>query len=236
MDILHRDELKRGGFAGVREHQLVVGDQLFRALPEVRANWPGTGNFVYLADARFVPNGETGMHPHREVDVISVMVEGRISHAGSLEDGQQLNAFDVQVQRAGGEGLIHNEINPDPVENRMLQLWALPEEAGQPAGYKSYHLERGETRLVYGGPPDQDDTFPARTRIEIGRLRSGDEVRLNGSFLAYLCLGAGTANGIQVKDGDLFKDDQLQFEASEDVLFVLITNNARQRPSLPWAR
>jgi hypothetical protein len=75
--------------------------------------WSGIGNFVYLADARFVPKGETGMHPHREIDVISVMVEGRIAHGGSLEHGQELNPFDVQVQRAGGEGFSHNETNPD---------------------------------------------------------------------------------------------------------------------------
>ena len=226
MEILHRDQLKRGGFAGVREHQLVMGDQLFGSPPAARANWSGIGNFVYLADARFVPRGETGMHPHREVDVISVMVEGRIAHAGSLGDGQQLNAFDVQVQRAGGEGFTHNEINPDPLENRMLQLWALPEEAGQPAGYKTYQLKQGETRLVYGGPADGSDTFPARTRIEIGRLQSGDDLRVAGPFLAYLSLGAGMANGTQVKDGDLFKDDQLRFEATEDALLIVVTSDS----------
>ena len=42
------------------------------------------------------------MHPHKEIDVISVMMEGRVSHEGSLEHGQSLETGQVQVQRAGG--------------------------------------------------------------------------------------------------------------------------------------
>ncbi len=73
MDILHRDDLPRGGFAGLREHRLVMDPSAFgtRADP---GTWAGIGKFIYLADARFLPKGETGMHGHKEVDVISVMV------------------------------------------------------------------------------------------------------------------------------------------------------------------
>jgi hypothetical protein len=224
MEILHRDALKQGGFAGVREHQLVKDNKLFGAPPKPGQGWSGIGNFVYLADARFIPHGETGMHPHKEVDVISVMVSGRISHAGSLEHGQELHAFDVQVQRAGGEGFYHNEINPDPTENRMLQLWVLPEEAGQKAGYKMYQPEQGRMGLVYGGADDQTDTFAAKTRIEIGRLKAGNRVDFSAPFLAYLSLGTGIANGLEVKAGHLFKDNRLDFEAKEDALLIVITN------------
>ena len=75
--------------------------------------WPGLGNFVYLADAKFIPNGETHLHPHKEIDVISVIVKGRISHEGTLEQGKTLEKNHVQVQRAGGQGFTHNEVNPD---------------------------------------------------------------------------------------------------------------------------
>jgi redox-sensitive bicupin YhaK (pirin superfamily) len=82
-----------------------------------------------------MPHGETRMHAHHEIDVISVMVKGRIAHEGSLQHGQNLSGNDVQVQRAGGEGFSHNEINPDDNWNRMLQLWVLPEVPGQTADY-----------------------------------------------------------------------------------------------------
>ena len=84
-----------------------------------------------LADAKFFPNGETHLHPHKEIDVISVIAEGRISHKGTLEEGTILHVNQVQVQRAGGEGFAHNEVNPDNKENRMIQLWVTPEKSGR---------------------------------------------------------------------------------------------------------
>ncbi len=101
MEILRRDTLNQGGFAGVREHRMVKAPFAFGPTANNDGSWSGIGNFVYLADARFAPHGETHMHSHHEVDVISVMVEGRIAHQGSLGHGQDLNTHDVQVQRAG---------------------------------------------------------------------------------------------------------------------------------------
>ena len=93
MQILSRDSLPLGGFAGLLEHRVVTDSRVFgKHKSPVTAE--GLGNFVYLADAQFNPKGETGMHPHKEIDVISVMIEGRVSHAGSLEHGKSLEAGD----------------------------------------------------------------------------------------------------------------------------------------------
>ncbi|VAW46268.1 Pirin, partial [hydrothermal vent metagenome] len=148
---LQRDSLVEGGFAGLLEHRLVKSPRVFGSSANDDGTWPGMGNFVYLADARFMPHGDTRLHSHHEIDVISVMVQGHISHEGSLESGQSLSENDVQVQRAGGEGFSHNEVNPDDSWNRMIQIWVLPEVAGQPASYKVYRLKQGESTRVYGG-------------------------------------------------------------------------------------
>jgi hypothetical protein len=92
MNILHRDDLERGGFAGLREYRLVTDSRLFGGQKSAGA-WDGIGNFVYLADARFLPKGETRLHSHKEIDVISVMVEGRIMHEGSLKHGSKWKAI-----------------------------------------------------------------------------------------------------------------------------------------------
>jgi len=222
MQILHRDDLPRGGFAGLKEHRLVMDEKAWgdRALA---GTWPGLGNFVYLADARFLPKGETKMHSHKEVDVISVMVEGRIAHEGSLEHGQELTGQDVQVQRAGGEGFSHNEVNPDDRENRMLQLWVLPETPGQPASYRLYQPQCGEVARVYGGAEDQEETYHARTVIEAGLPQVGQSVTLNGEAIAYLIKGAGKANGETVAEGDLIRSDGLTFEAAEATQLITVT-------------
>ena len=99
MQILNRDELERGGFADLKETRLVMDRRVFNGRAE-NGTWNGIGNFVYLADAQFLPRGATRLHSHREIDVISVMVEGRIAHEGSMEHGQMMESHHVQAQRA----------------------------------------------------------------------------------------------------------------------------------------
>lgn len=221
MQILHRDNLPLGGFAGLREHRLVMGSKVFARHRDPGA-WDGLGNFVYLADARFLPGGETQLHSHREIDVISVMVEGRIAHEGSLEHGKEMRGTDVQVQRAGGEGFSHNEINPDDTENRMIQLWVLPERPGEPAGYLFYQPGPGGLTRVYGGTTGQKETFHSHTLVDIGLLETGQTASVRGSYLAYLTRGAGLVNGTPVKDGDLVRGEDLAFSATENSRLIIV--------------
>ena len=202
----------------MKEHRLVVD----KRVGGNSNTWDGLGNFVYLADARFLPKGETTMHTHKEIDVISVLVEGRISHEGSLENGRSMAAGQAQAQRAGGEGFSHNEINPDDKENRMIQLWVLPETPGQPAGYKFYDLEQDKVTRIYGGLANQNKTLDSHTVIEVGMLSAGQNVLLTGEFLAYISSGGGDLSGKAIKDGDLIRGSSLNFEATYDDTQVII--------------
>jgi len=218
------NELPQGGFAGLREKQFVVDERVFgkRKKP---ATVNGIGNFVYLADANFTPNGETGMHSHREIDVISVMVDGNISHAGSLEHGGELTAGMVQVQRAGAEGFSHNEINPDDTENHMIQLWVTPDELGEPAGYKAYTPTIGERLHIYGGSKDQTERFYSNTQIEVVNAENEQIVEQAGAVMAYLSKGSGSFNGEMLSARTLVQSDGLKFKASEPSQLILIYAN-----------
>lgn len=223
MEILKRDSLNEGGFAGLKEHRLVKEPKVFGPQENNDGSWPGIGNFVYLADARFMPHGETRMHSHHEIDVISVLVDGRISHEGSLENGKDLVGNDVQVQRAGGEGFAHNEINPDDDWNRMIQLWVLPEQSGQAADYKVYQPVNGELTHIYGGA---NTDFPAQTKIDVALLSNGQNINIDEPFIAYMTRGTGVANDISISDGEMIRGDKLIFKATSDAqLLVIHTHN-----------
>lgn len=225
IDILKRDSLSEGGFAGLKEHRLVKSPQLFGPHENNDGSWPGLGNFVYLADARFMPHGETRMHSHHEIDVISVMVEGQISHEGSLQHGQSLSKNDVQVQRAGGEGFSHNEINPDDDWNRMLQLWVLPEVSGQAADYKVYKPVVGELTRIYGGENNGKTDFPAKTKIDVALLNHAQQIEIDEPFIAYIARGKGLANNQAVEEGDLIRGNAIKFEALGDAQIIIIHTN-----------
>jgi redox-sensitive bicupin YhaK (pirin superfamily) len=169
-----------------------------------------------------MPHGETHMHSHHEIDVISVMVNGSIKHEGSLEHGNDLSRNDVQVQRAGGEGFSHNEINPDGEWNRMIQLWALPEVAGQAADYKVYKPVAGELTRIYGGENNGNTDFPAKTIIDVALLDNGQQIEVNEPFLAYVTRGKGMVNSEPVEEGDLIRGNAIKFKAMEDVQLIVI--------------
>ena len=221
MEIIHRDELHRGGFAGLRETRMVMDQRVFGNRTEP-GTWNGLGNFVYLADAKFLPKGETHLHKHREIDVISVLVEGRIAHEGSLEHGQEMHAGHVQAQRAGGEGFSHNEVNPDDAENRMIQLWVLPERAGDAANYKLYEPQSGELKRIYGGAADQEDTLDSHTLIDVGVLKPEQSISVKGPYAVYLVLGEGVVDGKTVRDGDMLRGEDFEFTASEATQLIVV--------------
>ncbi|MDX1739371.1 MAG: pirin family protein, partial [Alphaproteobacteria bacterium] len=177
------------------------------------------------ADARFQPFGETRMHPHHELDVISVMVEGRISHEGSLEHGASMGPREAQVQRAGGEGFEHNEINPDKTWNRMLQLWVLPETPGERASYKKFKTKKGSTTRIYGGKPGLTASFPAKTSIDVALLNVGQTIVLDGSYYGYLSKGEAEIDGHILEDGDLFKSAKVTLKATKESQLIIIKSN-----------
>lgn len=219
LQILHRDDLKLGGFAGIREHRLVVDPQVFGNNDS--GAWPGIGNFVYLADAKFIPNGETHLHNHKEIDVISVIIEGRIAHEGTLQEGNIIESNQVQVQRAGGEGFAHNEINLEDKENRIIQMWVTPERAGQSADYKSYTLKQGVTR-VYGGDSNQDETISSSTIVDVGLIDANKTISFDGEFLAYVTVGNGILNGEKVSNGDLIRGNDVTFQAESNSQIIIV--------------
>jgi len=221
MNIIRRNSLRRGGFAGLRETRLVMSPRIFRESRESGTS-PGIGRFVYLADARFMPLGETRMHAHKEIDVISVMVEGRIQHEGSMENGRELKAGSVQVQRAGGEGFTHNEINPDDAKNRMIQLWVLPEVSGEPAGYQMFESTSGARTRIYGGSAEQTETFASHTIIEIANLKAGEKLKQTGKCLAYITTGVGEHDGEVLREGHLIESADFNFAASVDSTLIIV--------------
>ncbi|QDO99932.1 pirin family protein [Thalassotalea sp. PS06] len=222
MDILRYADLPLGGFAGLKEKRMVTDERIFGDHKHPKA-FNGIGNFVYLADANFLPFGETGMHPHREIDVISVMVDGRISHAGSMEHGQQLDAGYTQVQRAGGKGFFHNEINPDKSENQMIQLWVLPDNPGEPAGYQVFEPEVGKLQQVYGGDRTQVERFHSNTSIAVANLKAGQSISHAGAAMAYLSKGNGQFNDSKAESRSLYRVEKgIDFTALDDAQLIII--------------
>ena len=137
MYILPEHALDITGFAGVRERVYVMSSQQFNRSGHEDAS-EGLGPYVYLADAHIRPGGSTKMHAHNNIDIITVMLRGELTHQGSLGHGTVLRHGSAQIQYSGQSGFSHNELNTSDAFNRFIQIWVQPD-AATPNHEARYH-------------------------------------------------------------------------------------------------
>jgi redox-sensitive bicupin YhaK (pirin superfamily) len=219
--IIHYDDLPQGGFAGIVERQMVLNPELWRDAKDRTDISHGLGDFIYLALGQFLPNDGAPLHPHNDVDIVSVVFNGSIGHKGTLGDGTSIHAPEVQVQRAG-TGMKHAEYNLNDTPADIAQIWFRPPKIGLDPAYKNFKLSENELTTVLGG---EGGSFDSNMVCKVGYLEAGKEVSLDTPFVALITQGQGTANDISVTKGDLIEGETLQFVAGKNLGLVLIYAN-----------
>ena len=97
-------------------------------------DWRGFGPLLVINDDRIEAGQGFGMHPHREMEIITVMVEGVLNHRDSIGHNASLRAGEVQRMGAGS-GIVHSEINGGSEACRLLQIWIQPSHSGSSPSY-----------------------------------------------------------------------------------------------------
>lgn len=212
---LKRDSIETGGFHGIEQKRLIVHPEYGPRMGVREGTWSGVGNLIYLADSWFKKDVATGSHPHKVIDVLTFVVEGKLDHEGSLEHGVSLNALDFQVQKSGKEGFMHNEINNEEKTTRMLQLWLLPEEQKQKADFRVHKAEKGKITKVYG---KQDGNT---TQIEVGHLIEKQVYETPKKALIYMVSGSAMVNGEMISEGVLFEAMNDKIVNDINALFII---------------
>jgi hypothetical protein len=153
-----------------------------------------------LNDDVVAPGGGFGAHPHRDMEIVSYVVEGALAHEDSTGAGGIIRPGDVQHMSAG-RGVVHSEFNASTTEPlRFLQVWILPAERGTDPSYAQRHFppteRQGRLRLVVS--PDGRD----------GSLGIGQDATIHTALLApgdrvVHRLGAGRGAWVQVVRGEV---------------------------------
>ena len=173
-------------------------------------------------------------HPHRDMEIITYVREGAITHRDSLGNEGRTEAGDVQVMHAG-TGIVHAEYNLEPTPTRLFQIWVQPNRRGVAPGWGARQFPREAdgalSVLADGRAGANGEALPlyADAAVLAGRLRAGGSVRhvLGQVRVAYLVPASGrlTVNGIPVgtRDGAAVSGEQaLEITAVEDAELVLV--------------
>lgn len=124
LDVLPATDL---GWLSLRDHFVAtVG-------PHAGSGSP-LGGLVVLADATFAPRSRFPLHPHREIEILSVVLDGELSHHGDSENGATLRAREAQLI-SSRSGMFHAEGNDTDAPTRMLQIWFEPDVHGGDTAY-----------------------------------------------------------------------------------------------------
>ncbi len=123
---------------------------------------PGNMGFGYLRvinDDRIKASMGFGSHPHRDMEIITYMVDGELKHKDSMGNGSVIKKGDVQKMTAG-RGIIHSEFNnSDTEEAHLLQIWITPNRNGLIPGYQQVSINdlntSGNLKLIASGNSDQ---------------------------------------------------------------------------------
>jgi quercetin 2,3-dioxygenase len=174
----------------------------------------GYGPLRVINDDRVHPGRGFGTHPHRDMEIITYILDGELAHKDSMGNGSVIRRGDVQRMSAG-TGVLHSEFNASattPVH--LLQIWIEPERRGVAPGYEQKHYTDAEKRgrllpIVSGDGADGSVTIHQDARVYAGIVGSGEAVRhaLAADRKAYVhvATGAATVNGQRLNAGDAVK-------------------------------
>jgi redox-sensitive bicupin YhaK (pirin superfamily) len=111
--------------------------------------WRGFGPLLVINDDRIAAGGGFGMHPHSNMEIITVMVDGVLRHQDSMGHSEALRAGEVQRMSAG-TGIVHSEVNGSDQPCHLLQIWITPSSRGITPSYgqKAFPCQPGWTLLI----------------------------------------------------------------------------------------
>jgi redox-sensitive bicupin YhaK (pirin superfamily) len=185
-------------------------------------------------DDAIAPHTGFPPHPHSDMEIITYVRQGAITHKDSLGNEGRTGAGDVQVMSAG-TGITHAEYNLEPEETRLFQIWIQPNRRGEPPSWGARPFPKGDRSgrfvTLASGFSEDEGALPIRTdaRVLGATLKAGEtaEYPIGADRHGYLVPAAGSVevNGVAIgaRDGAAISDEAvLRVTALEDAELVLV--------------
>ena len=197
-----------------------------------RVNW---GALRVWNDDTIAPKSGFPTHPHQDMEIITYVRTGAITHRDSMGNEGRTEAGDVQVMSAG-RGVAHSEFNLGDEETTLFQIWIIPSERGGDPGWGARQFPKGDRAgqfvALASGAANDDDALPIRTdaRVLGATVRAGESLTYtprDASRHLYLVPATGRIRigdiEAAARDGiAITKEDSITITAIEDSELVLV--------------
>ncbi|HBC14380.1 MAG TPA: hypothetical protein DC026_01570 [Erythrobacter sp.] len=173
-------------------------------------------------------------HPHRNMEIVTFVRSGAITHRDSLGNEGRTAAGDVQVMSAG-IGITHAEMNLEDEATTLFQIWIIPDRQGEQPGWGQREFPKatreGGFEVLASGDAEADDALPIRTdaKVAAATLAKGQSAVWNtsGERHQYLVAPKGrvTVNGREAQPRDgiaVTGESEIVVEALDDAEIVLV--------------
>jgi quercetin 2,3-dioxygenase len=194
----------------------------------------GHGALRVWNDDEIEPNSGFPPHPHSNMEIITYVREGAITHQDNLGNKGRTEAGDVQVMSAGS-GIRHAEYNLEPKRTKIFQIWIEPTTQGGPPTWGAKPFPKsdrtGNFVTIASGFADDKEALPIRAdaRVLATTLKAGESARYTAGKARHLYLvpAAGKVEingvGVNARDGVAIRDEaELKITALEDSELVLV--------------
>jgi redox-sensitive bicupin YhaK (pirin superfamily) len=198
---------------------------------DARVNW---GNLRVWNDDTIAPKSGFPAHPHSDMEIITYVRKGAITHTDNMGNEGRTEAGDVQVMSAG-TGITHSEYNLEDEVTQIFQIWIIPTRRGEKPAWGAKPFPKGDRAgqfvVLASGYENDNDALPIRTNARVvgATLKAGETAQyaLGSDRKGYLvpATGAVEIDGVRVNARDGVAIDQLELiniVALEDSEIVLV--------------
>ena len=204
-------QVVRSDSRGAADHGWLKAKHTFSFADYHNPEMMGFGPLRVINEDRIEPSQGFGTHPHKDMEIVTYIIDGALEHKDSMGNGSVIRAGDVQRMTAG-TGVFHSEFNnsaDQPVH--LLQIWVLPRKSSLEPGYEQQHFTRedklNQWRLVASSDGrDASMTVHQAVDLHASALDAGFELQHafaegHSGFL-QLVSGSVAANGEKLDAGD----------------------------------
>lgn len=223
LQIIKKDEVY------VSEHSWLTSRFLFSFAEYYDPENLSFGNIRVFNDDLIAGKSGFPPHSHKEMEIVTIMHEGILTHEDSMGNKRDIKKGCVQRMSAG-TGVTHSEMNLGDEDVRLYQLWFYPEKSGVLPSYEEKYFEKKEGATLLVSPNGEEGSISVGSQVYIKSyvVKSGDSLVISVSkyeyALFYVERGVLRVNGQALSEKDQIRasDENLSFFAEEEAHFLYI--------------